>query len=114
MAGYYDFTIERGVTFKRTLGWRIGGMPVDVTGFSARLEVRKSNTQPEPDYVLTSAKDGGLLVGGADGRIDILAPVKWTTQLKSGIYFYWLAIDTGSETTRLIEGRVTIKDGGIA
>jgi len=114
MAGYYDFTIERRVTFKRTLGWRIGGLPVDCTGFTARIEGRKALNQVTPDFVLTSDPDGGIVVGGADGRIDIDLTPNATDGLKAGIYFYWMDINTGSEITRLIEGRLTIKEGSIA
>lgn len=114
MAGYYDFTIERRTTFKRTLGWRIGSMPVDVTGFSARLEGRKNITQQEPDFVLTSDTDGGLTVGKENGRIDVNVSPTGTDALKSGIYFYWLDVNTGSEIQRLLEGRITIKEGSVA
>jgi hypothetical protein len=113
MAGYYDFTVEKGVTFKRTLGWRVGGLPVDTTGFTARLEGRKSLTQPEPDFVLTSDPNGGIVLGGASGRIDITVTPEGSAALKSGIYFYWLNINTGGEITRLLEGRSTIKEGAL-
>jgi hypothetical protein len=111
MAGYYDFQVEKGTTFKRTLGWRVGGMPVDVTGFTAVLEMRKNQSSPTPDYVLTSDKDGGLVVGGADGRIEIFVQPAWSTAIPKGIYFYWLDINTGDEVDRLLEGRATIKEG---
>ena len=114
MAGYYDFTVERGVTFKRTLGWRVGGLPVDITGFTAKLEGRKTLTQPVPDFVLTSDPGGGIVMGKADGRIDINVTPAGSSELKSGIYFYWLDINTGSEVTRLLEGRVTVKEGTMA
>ena len=112
MAGYYDFTIDRKTTFKRTMGWRIGGFPVDVTGFTGRLEGRKSVTQVEPDFSLTSDPNGGIEIGSANGRIDINVSPVATDNLKTGIYFYYMNIYTGGEVIRLIEGRVTIKDGG--
>lgn len=114
MAGYYDFTVERGVTFKRTLGWRVGGLPVDITGFTARLEGRRTPSQPVPDFVLTSDPGGGITMGGSNGRIDVNITPSGSSELKSGIYFYWLDINTGSEVTRLLEGRVTVKEGTFA
>lgn len=114
MAGYYDFTVERRTTFKRTLGWRVGGLPVDITGFTAVLEGRKSLTQPTPDFVLTSAPGGGIVMGKADGRIDINVTPAGTEELKTGIYFYWLDITSENEVTRLLEGRVTVKEGTMA
>jgi hypothetical protein len=113
MAGYYDFFVERGTTFKRTLGWRVGGLPVDVTGFTARLELRRTLAQPTPDYTLTSDPGGGIVMGKADGRIDVTTTPEWSSAMKSAIYFYWLDINTGSEVTRLIEGRVTVKEGAL-
>lgn len=112
MAGYYDFTVDRGTTFKRTLGWRVGGLPVDITGFAATMELRKKPSQSAPDYVLTSDKNGGIVVGDANGRIDITATPDWTKQIVSGIYFYFIDVNGGKEITRLLEGRVTVKDGG--
>lgn len=112
MAAYYDFTIDRNTTFKRTMGWRIGGFPVDLTGFQSRLEGRKAVTQVEPDFILTSELNGGILVGTSNGRIDINVTAVATNNLKTGIYFYYMNVYTGNEVIRLIEGRVTIKDGG--
>ncbi len=111
MSGYYDFTLDRGATFKRTLGWRVGGLPVDVTGYQARIELRRSTSQANPDYVLTSEPDGGISIGNANGRIDVNAKPEWTTDIKSGIYFYRLDIWTGSEVNRLLEGRATVREG---
>lgn len=110
MAGYYDFTVERGVTFKRTLGWRVGGFPVDITGFTARLEGRRTLSQPTPDFTLTSDPGGGITMGDANGRIDVVISPDMV-KVSNGIYFYWLDINTGSEISRLLEGRITVKEG---
>lgn len=111
MAGYYDFTIERRTTFKRTLVWSVGDIPVNNTGYSARLEARKTISQTSPDFVLTVGD--GITLGGANGLIDLNITPARSSELQAGIYFYWLDINTGDETERLLEGRLTIKEGSV-
>jgi hypothetical protein len=111
MAGYYDFTIERRTTFKRTLAWTAGDVPVNNTTYTARLEARKNMSQPQPDFVLTNGD--GITMLGANGVIDLSITPARSSELGAGIYFYWLDINTGDEVERLLEGRLTIKEGSI-
>lgn len=111
MAGYYDFTVERRTTFKRTLVWSVGDIPVNNTTYKARLEGRKNMSQAQPDFVLTDGD--GITMGGANGVINVNVSPARSAELPSGIYFYWLDINTGDETERLLEGRLTVKEGSI-
>ena len=46
--GKYNFTCPQGTTFTRTITYKIGGVAVNLTGYTARMQVRKfaSDTNP--------------------------------------------------------------------
>lgn len=76
----YDFTMHRGATFHRALLFRKDGEVLDLTGYTAKCQVR--------DY-----PDGGALlcemectITGSAGRIDLLIPASASAGFTSGLY----------------------------
>ncbi|WP_440066430.1 hypothetical protein [Streptosporangium sp. OZ121] len=109
MAGTYRLTIDQGTTVDRALRWLKQGIPVDLTGFTARMEIRD-----RPGGVLLyrlSTADGTLSVGGADnlGAIGIHIPADVTSawEWRSGVYDLELVSPAGV-VTRLLQGSVTV------
>ena len=49
-AGELDLYIEQGATYRKTLTWKTGSpaTPVDLTGYTARLQVRTKIDDAEP------------------------------------------------------------------
>lgn len=109
-AGLYDITAEQGATFSRVLTWRDAtSAPVDLYGFSAAMQVRKSLEAATPMLSLSSANNGGITMGGASGQITITASASTMSQLKAGSYYYDLEVTNRTGVIiRLLQGKFTV------
>ena len=103
MAGTYDIEAEQGATFQRVMTWSIDSEPVDLTGWTARMQVRKTAKAADPYLSLTSGLTGGLTLA-ADGSIGIRIEAAAMSAVPAGAWVYDLELDSGSEVTRLLEG----------
>ena len=85
--------------------------PIDLTGYTARLQIRAKVSSTEFALELTEAS--GLTLGGPAGTIDIaLTPTQTETdlaELKAGVYDLELTSPAGIVTT-IIGGSVTLAD----
>ena len=70
MTATYDFTAAQGETFDHTVTWKIDDVAVNVTGYTARLQIRKRHTSTTTVASLTSGS--GLTLGGSAGTIQIV------------------------------------------
>ena len=103
----YDLVIDKGATLSRTFQWRDStGAPVNLAGYTARMQVRKTLLAPTPDLDLTT-ENGGITLGGADGTIMLYASDAVTAAVTSasGVYDIEL-VSGGGFVTRLLEGQV--------
>ena len=68
-----ELVIEQGATFRRTFTWLTGtpSAPVNLTGYSARMQIRKTTASSTAYATLTSA-NGGIVLGGA-ARLPVVA-----------------------------------------
>lgn len=108
-AANHDILIEQGATFRLELAWKLDGAPVDLTSYSARMQVRGSVESTAALLSLTSAAGGGITLGGAAGTITIVASAASTSALviRNGVYDLELE-SAGGEVTRLVQGAVTV------
>lgn len=103
-------TIYQGATFRKRLAWKAGkpAVPVDLTGCTARMQVRSEIESPVVLLALTT-EDGGIALGGAAGTVDLYvsdedtAAITWT----AGVYDLEIVHPSG-EVTRLIQGSVSV------
>lgn len=106
-AGIYDITIEQGATFQMNLTWKDStGSPVNISGYSARMQVRENYEAEDTLVSLVSPAD--ITLGGALGTIaiTIAASATQNLQLEEGVYD--LELVNGATVTRLIQGKATI------
>ena len=61
---------QLGETFDHTVTWKIDDVAVNVTGYTARLQIRKRHTSTATVASLTSGS--GLTLGGTAGTIQIV------------------------------------------
>jgi hypothetical protein len=114
MAGKVNFKINQGETFKHTLTWKDSSeVPIDVTGFSARMQVRLKIDATDVLILFSSEPtdnpDGTITLGGVDGTFSLYLSADFTETIT------WLAavydlevVDTLGDVTRLIEGKITV------
>ena len=105
----YDLEIKQGATLSLTATWKdSAGTAVNLTGYTARLQVRATYDSSSTILSLTSA--AGITLGGAAGTIAITATATVTAALTapfSGVYDLEL-VSGGGEVTRLLEGTATV------
>jgi hypothetical protein len=108
-AATYDILIEQGATFRLNLIWKdSNNTPVNLSGYSARMQIRRTHRSEDILLSLTSAT-GAITLGGSAGTVNIIASATGTATLpaKDSVYDLELASADGT-VTRIIEGGVTI------
>lgn len=108
-AATHNLTIEQGATFQLNLLWKTSaGTPIDLTGYTARMQVRRKHDADTAMLNLTT-ENSAIVLGGAAGTIAITAAATLTDDLTGKVAVYDLElVSAGGVVTRLIEGCVTI------
>lgn len=107
-AGVYDIIIEQGATFIMNATWKDStGAVINLTGYSARMQIRSDYNSDEALVSLTDSS--GITLGGAAGTIAIQIADTVTQTLTSQKAVYDLElISSGGIVTRLLQGDATI------
>lgn len=106
--GLVNFVCPQGSTFRRTLTYTLDEVPVDLSGYSSRLQVREYYYSTDPVVSLISGS-GGITMGGSAGTIDILISASTTSVFPTGTHVYDLEIVSPSDIVdRLIEGTFNV------
>jgi hypothetical protein len=101
--GRVNFLCPQGSTFNRRLTYKIDDVPVNLNGYTSRLQVRETHYAQETIVALTSGS--GITLGGSAGTIDLLISASATAAFNAGNFVYDLEIQSTNGTIdRLIEG----------
>ena len=86
----------------------IATAPVNVTGYTAELQVRSLPSDPTAVLSL-STTNGGISITGASGEFAVHATAAQTTVIDEGTYYYDIEITSGGGiVTRLAQGQVVV------
>lgn len=101
-AGLYNFTIEQGTTFNRTLTWKNpDGSPINLTGYTPKMQIRTSGGR-----LLLDVTEHLTLIP-LSGHVELDLPDTVTSTMDFDTAKYDLKLSATS-TTRLVEGLVRI------
>lgn len=104
----YDILIEQGATFSQVITYKDVGVAVNLTGYTARMQVRATIEAATALIDLTTA-NGRIALGGAAGTITLSISAADTEALTAGRGVYDLELVSGSGiVTRLLQGVATI------
>ena len=109
MAAYYDILIEQGATYQKTFTWKGSDeTPVDITGYTARMQIRRKKSSVDFEHEATT-ENGGITLGDTAGTVAVLIPATDTAALTitKGTYDLEL-VDPQGVVYRLIEGGVEV------
>jgi hypothetical protein len=113
-AGTWNFTIEQGVTFDRTLTYTdADDDPVPMAGLKARMKIRDKNLDGAVVLELTT-ENGRIILGDADGTIRLVVDSETTAALtfKTAVHDFELVDDTVAPApeivNRLFKGTATL------
>lgn len=109
-AGIYNTTIDQGSVWSVVLVYTDSNdVPVNLTGYTASMQLRQNYNSETADLTLTTA-NGGITIVGATGTITINATAQQTGSLTAGFYVYDLELTSGANISRLIQGQLTVAE----
>jgi hypothetical protein len=104
----YDILIEQGATYSQVITYKEAGVAVNLTGYTARMQVRATLESASTLVELTTA-NSRIALGGTAGTITLTISATDTAALASGRGVYDLELVSGSGiVTRLLQGVATI------
>lgn len=119
LAGIYNMTCQQGSTFTRTITLRYPDpdspaidptyLPWNFTGYTARMQVRRTLQSTTPMISLTT-ENGRITLGGATGVIELLISAADTAEItSSGVYDLEIVSSSGV-VSRVIQGNFTLSE----
>jgi hypothetical protein len=110
ISGLYNITCDQGATLQRSITWSDSARtPYNLTGYTARMQVRSDVTSSTIILELTTA-NGRITLGSTDWNVNLLVAANVTAALTPGLYVYDLElVSGGGVVTRLIEGNFKVK-----
>jgi hypothetical protein len=105
--GLVNFVCPQGSTFRRTLTYTLDNLPINLSGYSSRLQVRQAYYSE--DSIVSLVSGSGITIGGSAGTIDIFIAASATSNFPPGNHVYDLEIISPSNIVdRLIEGTFNV------
>lgn len=108
-----NLTIKQGATFKKVVTWQVGKplTPVDLTGCTARAQVREDIDSAEVLLELTT-ENHRVVLGGVAGTIELYVSAEDTALInwERGAYDLNIILANG-EVVRRLEGSVSVSKG---
>ena len=104
-AGKHNFTLEQGSTFDREITVQENRQALNLTGYSARMQMRSTHDSSSIALTFTAA----IANPATNGKINLGATATATAAVEEGIYVYDLEIESSAGTvTRILEGTITV------
>ena len=107
-------TVIKGAKFDPGWTWMAAGVPVDLTGCTARMQVRPEIESSDVLLELTT-ENGGIVLGGTTGTVDLWVGATETTDFtwESGVWSLVIQYAAGPDyVDRLIEGSISVSPEG--
>ena len=105
--GDYNIKCPQGATFDKTFTISTDGQPMNLTGYTAAMQVRETYDATSTGLSLTSGT--GITLGGTAGTIAVLVSSTATAAIAEGFYQYDLEITSGGGVTdRLLQGKFVV------
>lgn len=104
-----NLDVDQGATFDKLWAWKSGGQPVNLTGCTARAQVRPDVSSNTVLFDMTTA-NGMLTLGGSAGTIRITITDEATADARSGVYDLFIDFPGGTSVRRMA-GSFTVTAG---
>jgi hypothetical protein len=106
--GRYNITVYQGTTFALKPVWKIGGVPVILSNYTADMQVRASTDTGI--IVELSTTNGKITIDSAYGRINLNLSASDTAAITAGNYQYDLNLtdNTANVTYKILQGAFTV------
>ena len=104
--GTYNFTLYQGADWDRTFTVTQGGSALNLSGYSASMQIREAADSTA--YLLSLTSGLGITLGGTAGTVAVAITSAQSSAISAGSYAYDLELLSGSQVTRLIQGAVNV------
>ena len=105
--GKLNLICPQGATFSKSLTYEIGDIPVDLSTFTASLQVRKTHSSKNP-VIDINTQNGGITLDD-EGIILLYVSDEETSLVPAGSYVYDLELASlNGDKIRLVEGKFEI------
>ena len=84
--GRYNITVYKGTTFQLSPVWKVDNLPVNLTGYSAKMQVRQFTDSSVA--VELSTDNGKIVINAGLGQINMTLTAAQTTALTANSYQY--------------------------
>lgn len=102
-----NLRVEQGASFQLVVDVTKAGAPASIAGYTARMQFRKHNTDPEVLDEFTT-ENGRITVNGTTGQVVVNVPAADTAVYDWSSGEYDLLLTGAGQTYRLLEGHVTV------
>jgi hypothetical protein len=108
--GRYNISVYQGTTFTLAPIWLIDGAVVNVTGYTAKMQVREA-ADASSVIIELSTTNSRISVNGAAGQFTLTLTSTETAALTAGDYVYDMNITSaGGVVTKLLQGSFVVLD----
>ena len=108
-AGIYNFTVDQGAQYNTTIVWaNSSGVPIDLTGYTAAMQLREQAASPNPAALSLTSSNGGIVITPLTGSMLITMTAAQTASLDARFYVYDLELTLGTVVSRIIQGQITV------
>lgn len=104
-----DLIIQQGSVYLHVFSYVDSvGAAKNLTGFTARMQIRKKITSATPEYDSATGNDI-TITDAVNGKITLVIPTAVTALFTFSSGFYDIEIvDSSGEATRILQGEVTL------
>lgn len=107
-AAKYKLKIEQGATLRQPFIWLAGGAPVNLTGWTGRMQIRQDVTSSIALATLSTA-NGGIVIDGPSGKFSMYMTAAQTAALSFDTAVYDLElVAVNGDVIRIIQGDVVL------
>lgn len=107
--GRYNITVYKGTTFQLSPVWKVDNLPVNLTGYTADMQVRQFTDSAI--LVELSTTNGRIVITPALGQVALTLTATETAALTSGNYQYDLNLTSPDGIVyKILQGAFVILD----
>jgi hypothetical protein len=106
-----NLTIYQGSTFSQKFKWKTGNpaTPVNLAGYTARMQIREKIKSPNYIINLTTENGGIVITNAANGEFSVEIPATVTASMNFKVGVYDLEfVSSGGIVERLFQGTITL------
>jgi len=107
--GRYNITVYKGTTFQLSPVWKVDNLPVDLTGYSTKMQVRQFTDSSV--LVELSTANGRAVISAGLGQIALTLTATETAALAANTYQYDLNLTSPSGYVyKILQGAFVVND----